>query len=159
MAVRKNPGARWYVGCVATVVGAALTAACGTAPAPGRRLAEITSCGTVLYSGYAEILPTPISPPTPQDRATAPAPATALPPAADDQNQATRAVVLEFTANCDRGDQVSVAPLDAARTGAVAHSRNDGISGLTLDIPASESRVPVTVYDYRGGRLVGVVHA
>jgi hypothetical protein len=154
----KQSGTRRLVPRLAIVASAALAVACGTsAQTPGRSLTEVKSCGTVLYSGYAGVVPTRISSPTPSDKASAPAPVTALPPLVQNQSPKAGEIILQFTSNCEIGDQVAVTPLNAVQADAVAHSKNGGISGVALSV-SPQTAVPVTVYDYRDGQLVGIVH-
>ena len=61
---------------------------------------------------------------------------------------------ITISANCDRAPVVTVTPLGAARTLAVARGHDSGIAGLTL---AQTTNTTIVVRAYRGHRLVGKV--
>jgi hypothetical protein len=133
------------------LAGLVLVAGCATEQPPGRVLDVVSSCGTVLYTGYPGNVVTPLSAPTARDRAAAPAPGTALPPPSP--TPSAPVVIMKVTSDCAHADQVTLSPLTGALVRAVARRTDGGISGLNLDVVG-----PVTVYDFRRGRLVGAAH-
>ena len=130
-----------------------LVAACGI----GRGMSTVTACGTTLWSGPDAIVPVKLeSPPAGKQM---PAPARSQLPRLKPQNGGLPTVFV-VSQDCDHGAIVRVTAPENYVTGTVAHAKNGGIAGFTLNVdPAvgtpTGPRRDVVVAVFTGGRETG----
>lgn len=110
-------------------------------------------CGTFLNRHGTRLEPTMLLPLSARNRRVARAPAHSViprPAGWDVKNIAMDAITI--STNCAHAPAVTVTPLAAARTLAVARGNNGGIAGLIL---AQTSNATIVVRAYRGHHLIG----
>jgi hypothetical protein len=141
---------------------AAVVTTCATACGPGIYLCAcppnvfpLVVCGTFLNRHGSRLEPAVPLPMSARNRRVARAPAHSVIPRParwSVKNIAMDAITI--STNCAHAPVVTVTPLAAARTLAVARGNNGGIAGLIL---AQTSNITIVVRAYRGHRLIGKV--
>lgn len=110
-------------------------------------------CGTFLNRHGTRLEPTMLLPLSARNRRVARAPAhSVIPRPARWSVKSIAMDAITISTNCAHAPVVTVAPLAAARTLAVARGNNGGIAGLIL---AQTSNATIVVRAYRGHHLIG----